>query len=309
MNTAFVRTYYLLKPLVPRHWRMVARRVRARQLRETCADSWPILESAGTKPEGWPGWPEGKDFALILTHDVEGQAGVDQVRQLAELEMGCGFRSSFNFVPEGEYRVSTELRNWLIEHEFEVGVHDLNHDGHLYRNRDEFRAKAQRINHYLDAWDAVGFRSAFMMRELEWMRDLDVLYDASTFDTDPFEPQPDGAGTIFPYRVAPDPVTGAKGYIELPYTLVQDVTLFLLLEEDSPEVWLRKLDWIVEKGGMALVNIHPDYVDFSGNAEAAPLQFRSEIIKEFLETVSQRYAGRYWQPLPRELATWYDAHA
>ncbi len=309
MNTAFVRTYYLLKPLVPRHWRMVARRVRARQLRESCADTWPILESAGARPEGWPGWPEGKDFAVVLTHDVEGQAGVDQVRQLAELEMECGFRSSFNFVPEGEYRVTPELRNWLTEADFEVGVHDLNHDGHLYNNRDEFRAKAQRINHYLDAWGAVGFRSAFMMRELEWMRDLDVLYDASTFDTDPFEPQPDGAGTIFPYRMAPDPVTGAKGYIELPYTLVQDVTLFLLLEENSPEVWLRKLDWIVEKGGMVLVNIHPDYVDFSGNAEAAPLRFRSEIIREFLETVSRKYAGRYWQPLPRELATWYDTHA
>ena len=30
---------------------------------------------------------------------------------------------------------------------------------------------------------------------------LNIAYDASTFDTDPFEPQPDGVNTIFPFWV------------------------------------------------------------------------------------------------------------
>ena len=56
-------------------------------------------------PEAWPGWPDGKRFAFVLTHDVEGQRGLDRVRQLTELEMEFGFRSSFNFIPEGPYSV------------------------------------------------------------------------------------------------------------------------------------------------------------------------------------------------------------
>ena len=40
-----------------------------------------------------------------------------------------------------------------------------------------------------------------MLRNLDWLHDLDVQYDASTFDTDPFEPQPDGRHTMFPFRV------------------------------------------------------------------------------------------------------------
>ena len=49
-----------------------------------------------------------------------------------------------------------------------------------------------RINGYAREWGASGFRSGFMLRNLDWLHDLDVQYDASTFDTDPFEPQPDG---------------------------------------------------------------------------------------------------------------------
>lgn len=50
---------------------------------------------------------------------------------------------------------------------------------------------------------AVGFRSGFMLRQLDWLHDLNVLYDTSTFDTDPFEPQPEGSRTIFPFHVNP----------------------------------------------------------------------------------------------------------
>ena len=116
--------------------------------------------------------------------------------------MEFGFRSSFNFIPEGDYRVPAALRAWLTDRGFEVGVHDLHHDGKLYSSRDEFRRKAHRINSYLKEWNAVGFRSGFMLHNLNWIRDLDIQYDASTFDTDPFEPQPDGVDTIFPFWVS-----------------------------------------------------------------------------------------------------------
>src|SRR5581483_6459943 len=101
------------------------RRVIGRRRQHASKDIWPILESAGRRPDGWPGWPDGKKFALVLTHDVEGHIGLEKCRRLMDLELRAGVRSSFNFVPEGEYQVSAGLRDELAAKGFEVGVHDL----------------------------------------------------------------------------------------------------------------------------------------------------------------------------------------
>src|SRR5262249_31825902 len=171
--------------------------------------------------------------------------GLDRCRQVAEMEMQLGLRSSFNFVPEGEYRTPDSLRELLATNGFEIGVHDLRHDGKLYRSRRSFAANVRQINDYLVAWRAVGFRAASMLHDLSALRALNILYDASTFDTDPFEPQPDGVNTIFPFRVSR---ADGSGYVELPYTLPQDSTLFLLLQETSVDIWKTKLDWIAQRG-------------------------------------------------------------
>ena len=270
------------------------------------ADAWPIKHGSERVPEGWAGWPEGRQFAFLLSHDVEGQRGLDNVVKLAELEMEFGFRSQFNFIPEGPYTVSPELRAWLTDRGFEVGVHDLHHDGLLYSSRREFRRHAGKINNYLKEWGAVGFRSGFMLHRLDWLHDLEVCYDASTFDTDPFEPQPDGSDTIFPFWVARPPGSpGTKpGYVELPYTLPQDSTLFLLLREPSIAIWKKKLDWLVEKGGMALVNIHPDYIDFTDHGSGRT-EYPVRRIRELLQYVTDRFGGSFWSPLPKEAARWF----
>jgi hypothetical protein len=228
-----------------------------------------------------------------------------------ELELDLGFRSSFNFIPEGTYRVPPELRKELIASGFEVGIHDLRHDGHLFRSYEGFKRRAARINNYAREWGASGFRSGFMLRNLDWLHDLEVEYDASTFDTDPFEPQPQGRHTIFPFWVpAPngnsingqEPATNSlKGYVELPYTLPQDFTLFVMLQEKTPEIWMRKLDWIVQHGGMALINVHPDYLCFD-SAIAAPREYPVSHYKSFLDYVSRRYHGTFWNTTPRKVA-------
>lgn len=298
--------YYELKPVLPWRLRLALRRDHARRQRARSAASWPILESAGRAPEGWSGWPNGKRFAFVLTHDVEGSRGVDCVRALAGLEAELGFRSCFNFVPEGARPIPKDLRAWLAGHGFEVGVHDLRHDGKLYRSRRGFRAHAQEINRHLKDWGAVGFRSAFMLHKLDWLHDLNILYDASTFDTDPFEPQPDGVHTIFPFWV---PAAGeGRGYVELPYTLPQDSTLFLVLQEPGSEIWKQKLDWIVEHGGMALLDTHPDYMTFSENGADART-YRAQLYRDFLQYVTDRYGGEFWHPLPREMATFIGGQA
>jgi glycosyltransferase involved in cell wall biosynthesis len=299
------RLYYRFKPYLPWGLRMGLRRWMAKGIRER-AVNWPINPAAAAPPEGWPGWPEGRRFAFVLTHDVEGHAGVANVKRLAELEMSLGFRSSFNFIPEGEYSVPIELLDWLRENGFEVGVHDLHHDGSLYRSGALFRRQAERINHYLKAWDAVGFRSGFMLNNLEWIQQLNVLYDASTFDVDPFEPQPSGAGTIFPFKID-DGNDGGRSYVELPYTLPQDSTLFLVLREAGPDIWLRKFEWLVEQGGMALVNVHPDYLRFD-DQKANGRTFPVAHYIRLLETAARRRDAA-WAVLPCDLARWFSTQS
>jgi len=229
-----------------------------------------------------------------------------------ELEQDLGFCSSFNFIPEGTYRVPVELRQELTANGFEVGIHDLKHDGHLFSSRRKFTRRAARINAYAREWGASGFRSGFMLRNLDWLHDLDVQYDASTFDTDPFEPQPQGRHTIFPFWVPnpngdsiryqrPTVESSSSGYVELPYTLPQDFTLFVLLQEKTPEIWMRKLDWIAQHGGMALVDVHPDYLCFD-NAIATSREYPVDHYRSFLNYVNQRYNGAFWNTTPRQVA-------
>jgi hypothetical protein len=185
---------------------------------------WPILEKACKPPDGWSGWPDQKRFALVLTHDVESEIGQQKCHKLMSLEKQIGFRSSFNFVPE-RYDVLPEVRHMLTTNGFEVGVQGLNHDGKLYQSRRIFQERAYKINNYLKDWNAVGFCSPVAHHNLEWIHDLNIEYDASTFDMDPFEPQPDGMPTVFPFWVYGD--SAQEGYVELPYTLPQDFTLFI----------------------------------------------------------------------------------
>lgn len=236
-----------------------------------------------------------------------------RVPRLAQLEEDLGFRSSFNFIPEGRYQVPGKLRADLVSRRFEVGVHDLKHDGRLFQgNHRDFAAKASRINHYLSEWDASGFRAGFMLHNLEWLHDLDVSYDASTFDTDPFEPQPEGRHTIFPFWVERPPsyshpkVGSQEGYVELPYTLSQDSTLFLLLGEPTINIWQRKVDWIAAHGGMVLLNTHPDYMaDHTGSP--GNWEYPTAFYRELLDYISKKYSGQYWHVLPYEMARYVRA--
>ncbi|HEX3543178.1 MAG TPA: glycosyltransferase, partial [Candidatus Acidoferrum sp.] len=292
--------YYFLKPFIPWSVRLALRRQRAHSRLATYASTWPIDPKAGLHPPGWPGWPGGKQFAFVLTHDVEGAKGLSRVTRLAEMEARHGFRSSFNFVPEGEYVLSAEMRENLIGQGFEVGVHGLQHDGKLYASKEEFAAKAAQIRNFLREWKACGFRSPLMQHKLAWLHQLGVEYDASTFDTDPFEPEPDAVGTVFPFWV---PGPNNSGFVELPYTLPQDFTLFVVLREPNVDIWKKKLDWVAACGGMALLNTHPDYMCFDG--ETKKDEFPSAFYEEFLTYAKEKYSRAYWSTTPCEVARFY----
>ena len=109
--------------------------------------------------------------------------------------------------------------------------------------------------------------------------------------------------TIFPFFVHGAP--SQKGYVELPYTLPQDHSLFIILKEKNIKIWQEKIDWIVEKGGMALFNSHPDYMNFKGKKLLLE-EYPAKCYSEFLEYIKNNYEGQYWHVLPRDMARFWS---
>ena len=298
------RFYYnTVRALLPDAARPLLRKFFLRPQLNTSLLKWPIEERyvkfqramvetlrqelEGREPLRHVGfWPQGREHALVLTHDIEGEAGLKFVREVASLEEQYGFRSCFNFVPE-DYAIDPTLFDELRERGFEVGVHGLNHSGNLFLSRKNFESHAPGINGYLKKWNAVGFRAPFTHRHPVWMQDLEMEYDCSFFDTDPFETIPGGTMSIWPFMLG--------RFVELPYTLVQDHTLVKTLGETTPRIWLDKVDFIARHGGMAQLITHPDYLLDSTVFS---------VYEEFLRAMSKR-SGTYWPALPREVAAWW----
>jgi len=293
--------YYKLKPIIPRRLQIILRRIIIDLNEDKYKNFWPIYDKAGCAPKGWIGWPYNKQFAVVLTHDVDTRRGQERCLDLMNLEKELGFRSAYFFVPWiCKNRLSIQQR--LKKNKFEVAVHGLFHDGKLFQSRNVFQKRAGLINYFISEWKALGFRSPAMHHDLTWIHDLDILYDASTFDVDPFEPQPDGVSTIFPFTVK-DGLSG-KSYVELPYTLPQDFTIFTLMRHKNIDIWKRKLDWIAESGGMALVITHPDYMNIEGGKLSID-EYPVDYYLDFLFYIKNKYANQYWHALPKEVAQFW----
>jgi len=291
-------TFYTIKPLVPRRLQIFLRSQLVSYKRKKYSFIWPIDPNAGTPPKGWKGWPDNKKFALVLSHDVDSQKGHDKCYQLMKTEESLGFRSSFNFVPE-RYRVSKTLLKDISDRGFEVCVHGLKHDGKLFSSRRIFERRSIRIDQYIKEWGTDGFTTPSMLRNPEWIYELNIQHCTSTFDTDPFEPQPHGSGTIFPFVIKNK--SNGKRCVEMPYTLPQDFTLFILMKELSIDIWKKKLDWISQKGGMALLKTHPDYMEFA-RSKPGMEEYPVEYYVELLKYIKEKHEGHYYHALPREIA-------
>ncbi len=202
------------------------------------------------------------------------------------------------------YETPERLRRTLTGRGFSIMVHDLYHDGKLFQNRTIFEPRRDSINDFLKTWETRGFVSGSALHDLSWISELDIDYSISTFDVDPFEPQDCGMGRIFPFWVQ-SPHGVGRGYVELPYTLPQDFTLFSLMREKSNAIWRQKLDWIADNGGMALIKTHPDYINFDGrdrNGNLYPVAFYTD----FLDYVRSRYGDEVWVASPAEVASYWS---
>ncbi len=203
-------------------------------------------------------WPNGQKSCAILTHDVEESSGVDFCPSLMDIDDSFGIKSSFQFIPEERYAISRTLLERIRERGFEVNIHDLKHDGHLYDSREAFLRCALRINKYAKEYGALGFRAGALYRRLDWYDAYDFSYDMSVPNVGHLDPQFGGCCTVMPYFIG--------NVLELPLTTTQDYTLFNIISDYSLDLWQRQIRLITENHGLLSFIVHPDYVLREGHA-------------------------------------------
>lgn len=298
-----MRAYYRVRPALPRSVQIVLRRAFTRVQARTSFPRWPVETAlhdlydrllgfaasvAGEPVPSIAAWPAGKSWALVLTHDVETSLGYDRIHLLRDVELAAGCRSSWNLVPK-RYTVEDAVVADLRAGGFEVGVHGLYHDGRDLESRELLEARLPEMRAWAERWAASGFRAPATHRNWEWMPLLGFDYDTSYPDTDPFEPQGGGCCTWLPFF--------NDGLVELPITLPQDHTLFVILRRDE-SLWREKTDLLRRRGGMALLITHPDYM------------LEPERIDAYRSFLAHATADQHvWCALPSEVSAWWRRRA
>ncbi len=297
------RAYYTIRPLMPRRVQIGLRRAFSRIQARTSFPRWPIeptlhdlsdlvlqrvADAAGIPVPYIAAWPQGRSWALVLTHDVETAAGQEAIEKVRAIEEAAGYRSSWNLVPE-RYRVEDSSVEHLKSVGCEVGVHGLRHDGRDLESLRTLERRLPEMRRWARRWGAVGFRSPATHRVWEWMPKLGFEYDTSYPDTDPYEPMAGGCCSWLPFF--------NEGMVELPITLQQDHTVFVILRRDE-SLWLEKAERLRSRGGMALALVHPDYM-LEGDRLSAYARFLAAF----------RQDPAVWKPLPREVADWWRRRA
>lgn len=268
VSSALAKMYYLVRPAFPVSVRKHLQKFYLRGWEELSFPRWPVdcsvdnlfeelmrlslrASGVGRIPFVWF-WPEGASSCAIMTHDVESKVGRDFCPTLMDIDDSFGIKASFQIIPEDRYSVNPDFLESIRQRHFEVVVHDLNHDGHLYKNREQFLERAARINSYGKEYRAEGFRAGVLYRKQMWYDALKFSYDMSVPNVAHLDPQRGGCCTVMPYFLG--------DILELPVTTVQDYALFHILNDYSIDLWKRQTEILMRKHGLMSFIVHPDYV-------------------------------------------------
>jgi hypothetical protein len=303
------RLYYLFRPLTNMAVRKQIQKFHVRNWEKKLFPRWPVdttvenicekLLSLSIKAQGvdrvpfvWF-WPGGARGCVMLTHDVENEAGRNFCTELMDLDDSFGIKASFQIVPEGRYAVSSKFLDTIRDRGFEVGIQDLNHDGRLFDNREEFLRRVATINRYATDYAARGFRAAVLYRKPEWFSSLKFSYDMSIPNVAHLDAQRGGCCTVMPYFIG--------DVLELPVTTSQDYMLFHLLNQRSIDLWKAQIELILGKSGLASFIIHPDYIM---EPDTKPVY---KALLGYLRDL--RGQKQIWFGLPAEVDSWWRARS
>jgi hypothetical protein len=304
-GSAVARLYYQLRPFLGVGVRKHLQKVRLRGWDKIAFPQWPVDRSVDELMEGalatvlkagrassipfvWF-WPEAAPACAMLTHDVEGQTGLDFCDELMDIDDSYAIKSAFQLIPEGREEERRRTAARLRQRGFEVNLHDLNHDGRLFADKATFLGHARRINDYSREFGCDGFRSGAMYREQDWYEAFEFSYDMSVPNAAHLEPQRGGCCTVMPYFVG--------NILELPLTMVQDYSLFHILGDYSTDLWKDQSRIVAEQHGLISVITHPDYL--TGPRELA-------VYHELMRHLSDlRDQHGVWMALPGEINRWW----
>jgi hypothetical protein len=310
LRSPVASVYYFVRPILARSVRQYIQRAYLNGWKRLTIPQWPVdttvddllaqlllgmlRSNVTTKriPFIWF-WPDGASSCAIMTHDVETEAGLKQCSALMEIDAAFGMPASYQFVPEDRYHVSSSFIEEVKKRGFEVNVQDLNHDGLLFRDEQEFYRRARRINAYGNKFAARGFRAAVLYRNHEWLRALRFEYDMSVPTVAHLDPQRGGCCTVLPYFI--------DHILELPVTTTQDYSLFHILNQHSIDLWKQQIDLILQKHGLISFITHPDYLT-TASARG--------VYRELLSYLAElRSAERIWTATPGEVNDWWRQRA
>lgn len=299
------RAYYFLRPLLPVAVRKHLQRIHVRGWKSIHFPNWPVdftldalmeqvlalvLKSQDVTriPFIWF-WPEGAPACAIMTHDVEGITGRNFCGQLMDFDDSFEIKSSFQLVPEVRYGMRNGFLHALRSRGFEINVHDLNHDGSLFHEREKFLRWAPKINEYAREFGAQGFRSGAMYRNQDWFDAFDFSYDMSVPNVARLEPQRGGCCTVMPYFIGK--------ILELPLTTTEDYSLFHILGLYSTELWEQQINLILQRHGLITFITHPDYL-----IEKRPQRVYLDLLSRLSRLRAEK---KLWVALPGSVNRWW----
>jgi hypothetical protein len=303
------KAYYALRPLLPVSIRRHMQRAYFDGWQTRAFPSWPLdftvdtlheellrlaLQASGLQriPFIWF-WPDGAPNGLIMTHDVETRAGRDFTSQLMDLDERFAIKASFQVIPENRYELPQQYVHEIRKRGFEFNIHDLNHDGNLYQEREQFLARAEKINAYARKFAARGFRAGSMYRMLDWYDAYDFSYDMSMTNVAHLDPKRGGCCTVFPFFIG--------NILELPLTTAQDYSVFHILNDYSIGLWKQQLAMLRQRNGLMSFLTHPDYL-VDRRACAVYEKLLSHLLKMVIDE-------KIWAALPGDVDQWWRARA
>jgi hypothetical protein len=303
------RIYYHFRPLTTLSIRKRIQRFHARNWRDLSFPQWPVdttvenicetlmllslqAKRLASVPFVWF-WPSGARGCVMMTHDVETKAGGDFCTQLMDIDDSFGIKASFQIVPEERYAAPFNLVDTMRSRGFEVSIQDLNHDGRLFDNKEEFLRRASIVNEYAQLYQAKGFRAAMLYRRPDWYDNLDFSFDMSMPNVAHLDPQRGGCCTVLPYFIG--------RILELPVTTTQDYTLFHILNQRSIDLWKTQIKLILEKNGLASFIVHPDYI-----IEQETRSVYQNLLSHLRDLRSH---NDIWFALPHEVDTWWRSRS
>ena len=299
------KMYYALRPIFPVSVRRHMQRTWLKGWEKNSFPRWPVdrtvdqmferlmILALRASPQAkipfiWF-WPAAKSSCAIMTHDVETETGLQFTRELMDINDQFGIKSSFQIIPDARYEAGEDDLSAIRQQGFEVNVHDLKHDGHLFDDHEKFKESAVKINEFARRFGSKGFRSGVLYRNQGWYDAFQFSYDMSVPNVGHLDPQPGGCCTVMPYFIG--------NILELPVTTTQDYSLFHVLGTYSQDLWREQIGLIMQQHGLISFIVHPDYLDTPKalNTYTLLLSYLSQL----------RADADLWIALPGEVDVWW----